>query len=493
MNDSLPKYQMPSLDLLGEHPEMRFQVPAEEIEQKVTAIKDFFEAYHLGLNSVSVFTGPSVSLFKLNLEPGTKISSVKRLASDLAAETGFKGVRIVTMDVGVGVEIANDNPSVVPLRATLESKAFQGSEDKLPVAVGYSVNQSFKVVDLTEAPHVLIAGATKQGKTVALNSMILSLLYAKQPSELKFVFIDPKMIEFSAYDKLFYHYLAVLPGADSEEDEKANAIAKSSIQAKLVLEALEREMDERYDRLYKTKVNNIRRYNKECNIDCPMPYIVVVIDEFVDLTMSVGADREAKAIARSITTSIIRLAQKGRAAGIHLILATQRPSVDVITGLIKANFPTRIAFRVASRIDSQTILDMPGAEHLTGRGDMLFSEGIELERVQGAYVSQDEINAVVEHIGSQYGYQKSYNVPYYLPEQEKPAPPERDDMFEDAARLVVTTQKASVTDLQRSLGIGYARACRLMDQLESEKVVSPLQRSVLVNNMTDLEKKLNGS
>ena len=368
-----------------------------------------------------------------------------------------------------------------------------------------------KVFDLADAPHLLVAGATKQGKSVGLNVIVASLLYSKHPSELKFVFVDPKMVEFSAYGSLLHHYLAVLPNAVSEQEEKDKAIVKNAKDAAAVLQSLCVEMDARYELLSKALVNNIKLYNEKYKSHHLrsdeghhfMPYIVTVIDEYADLTMSVGAGPESKALARSITTSVIRLAQKGRAAGLHVILATQRPTVDVITGLIKANFPMRIAFRVTSRIDSSTILDQPGADKLIGRGDMLLYSGVEMERVQCAFIGNDEIVALTNAVGSQTGYQKCYNTPYYLPEppkdEESSGPGEvdmkaLDERFEEAARMIVINQRGSTSDLQRRLGMGYAKAGRVMDQLEAAGIVGPQSgakpREVLVKDIAELEEIL---
>ena len=458
---------------------------------------------------MTAIVGPTVTLYKVYPAPGVKISAIRQLQDDIAISLNAKGVRIVTLSDSVGIEVANDAPSIVPLKQLLNDEAFRNSKAELPVALGYTISQKVKVFDLADAPHVLVAGATKQGKSVGLNVIVSSLLYAKHPSELKFVFIDPKMVEFSAYGRLINHYLAVLPTAGNEEEERDMAIVKNAKSAAAVLQSLCIEMDSRYELLNKAVVNKISAYNdkfldRKLN---PMeghrflPYIVVVIDEYADLTMSVGAGPESKATARSITTSVIRLAQKGRAAGLHVILATQRPTVDVITGLIKANFPMRIAFRVTSRIDSSTILDQPGAEKLIGRGDMLFYSGVNMERLQCAFIDNDEIVNLTSFVGEQRGYQKSYNTPFYLPE---PAPEEGeeggggmvdmkalDERFEEAARLIVMSQRGSTSDLQRRLGMGYAKAGRVMDQLEAAGIVGPQNgskaREVLVKDFNELE------
>ena len=425
----------------------------EEIEHNESCIRDVLSYNRIEVKEIKAIIGPAVSLYKVYVVPGVKFSKIKDLAEDFALAIGVTGVRVVTLVDSVGIEVPNRERADVPFKPMLNSKAFLETADELPLLIGYTIDQRIKVIDLVNAPHILVAGATKQGKTMFLKGLYASLKASRNMLNVKVEWIDPKA-----------------------RDADFTKIAET-------LEMYCAEMDRRFDCFWNADVSDIRNYNRR-NAD-RMPYIVIFIDEYADLSYP-------KQIWKSVMTSIIRLAQKGRIAGIHLIIATQRPTVDVITGLIKANFPTRVAFRTSSRIDSMTILDVSGAEKLIGNGDMLFSSGVELERVQGAYVSPDEVNAVGEHIGNQYGYQKSSNVPYYLPEQEKPAPQERDKMFEDAARLVVTTQKASVTELQRLLGIGFARASKIMDQLESEKVVSPSQRSVLVNNMTDLEKILNG-
>lgn len=425
----------------------------EEIEHNESCIRDVLSYNRIEVKEIKAIIGPAVSLYKVYVVPGVKISKIKDLAEDFALAIGVTGVRVVTLVDSVGIEVPNRERADVPFKPMLDSKAFLETADELPLLIGYTIDQRIKVIDLVNAPHILVAGATKQGKTMFLKGLYASLKASRNMLNVKVEWIDPKA-----------------------RDADFTKIAET-------LEMYCAEMDRRFDCFWNADVSDIRNYNRR-NAD-RMPYIVIFIDEYADLSYP-------KQIWKSVVTSIILLAQKGRIAGIHLIIATQRPTVDVITGLIKANFPTRVAFRTSSRIDSMTILDVSGAEKLIGNGDMLFSSGVELERVQGAYMSQDEVNAVGEHIGSQYGYQKSSNVPYYLPEQEKPAPQERDKLFEDAARLVVTTQKASVTKLQRLLGIGFARASKIMDPLESEKVVSPSQRSVLVNNMTDLEKILNG-
>jgi DNA segregation ATPase FtsK/SpoIIIE and related proteins len=511
-NGGLPKYKFPTLDILGDYLNARHEPSQDELNRNNNKIRATLASYRIQVKDVTAIVGPTVTLYKVYPAPGVKIASIKMLQDDIAISLNAKGVRIVTLSDSVGIEVANDTPSIVPLKQLLNDDAYRTSKAELPVAIGYTISQKVKVFDLADAPHLLVAGATKQGKSVGLNVIVSSLLYAKHPSELKFVFIDPKMVEFSAYGKLLSHYLAVLPTAADEQDERDQAIVKNAKSASAVLQSLCVEMDDRYALLNKAGVNNIKLYNDKYRDRhlLPteghrfLPYIVVVIDEYADLTMSVGAGPESKAIARSITTSVIRLAQKGRAAGLHVILATQRPTVDVITGLIKANFPMRIAFRVTSRIDSSTILDQPGADKLIGRGDMLLYSGVEMERIQCAYIGNDEIAALTDAVGRQIGYQKSYNTPYYLPE---PAPEEGDEggggmvdmkqldeRFEEAARLVVTSQRGSTSDIQRRLGMGYAKAGRVMDQLEAAGIVGPQNgskpREVLVKDFNELDQLL---
>ena len=509
--DGLPKYKTPALGILGDYANARHEVSQDELVRNNTKIRNTLANYRIQVRDVTAIVGPTVTLYKVYPAPGVKIAAIKQLQEDIGISLGARGVRITTLSDSVGIEVANDVASIVPLKSLLNDEAFRESKAELPVAIGYTISQQVKVFDLADAPHLLVAGATKQGKSVGLNVIVASLLYSKHPSELKFVFIDPKMVEFSAYGKLLHHYLAVLP-CGSAEEEKERAIIKNAKDAAAVLQSLCVEMDARYELLSKALVNNIKLYNakyKEHHLRADeghhfLPYIVVVIDEYADLTMSVGAGPESKALARSITTSVIRLAQKGRAAGLHVILATQRPTVDVITGLIKANFPMRIAFRVTSRIDSSTILDQPGADKLIGRGDMLLYSGVEMERVQCAFIGNDEISDLTKAVGDQIGYQKSYNTPYYLPE---PAPTEGeegtggmvdmktlDERFEEAARTVVLNQRGSTSDLQRKLGMGYAKAGRVMDQLEAAGIVGPQNgakpREVLVKDLAELDEIL---
>ena len=507
VRDELPDYKFPSLELLDSYSSSRNEVSDEELARNNARIRNALENYRIQINDVKAIVGPTVTLYKVYPAPGVKISEIKKLQEDLGMHLHARGVRVVTLTDSVGIEVANDHPSIVPMRAVLNDETFRSSKAELPVAIGYTIQQKVKVFDLADAPHLLVAGATKQGKSVGLNVIVTSLLYAKHPSELKLVFIDPKMVEFSAYAHLLKHYLAVLPCND-EREERDNAIVKKADKADKILRSLCIEMDQRYELLSKASVPNIKTYNEKYRNRklLPteghrfLPYIVTIIDEYADLTMSVGGSGDAKAVSRSITTSIIRLAQKGRAAGLHVVLATQRPSVDVITGLIKTNFPTRIAFRVVSRTDSSTILDSPGAEKLIGKGDMLYYAGVEMERVQCAYIDSEEINRLNEYIGSQEGHNKSFNTPFYLPPVDDDTEEgsggmvdmtKLDERFEEAAKLVVMSQRGSTSDLQRRLGMGYAKAGRVMDQLEAAGIVGPQEgskpRQVLVSSLDELD------
>ena len=502
VRDELPDYKFPSLELLDSYSSSRNEVSDEELARNNARIRNALENYRIQINDVKAIVGPTVTLYKVYPAPGVKISEIKKLQEDLGMHLHARGVRVVTLTDSVGIEVANDHPSIVPMRAVLNDETFRSSKAELPVAIGYTIQQKVKVFDLADAPHLLVAGATKQGKSVGLNAIVTSLLYAKHPSELKLVFIDPKMVEFSAYAHLLKHYLAVLPCND-EREERDNAIVKKADKADKILRSLCIEMDQRYELLSKASVPNIKTYNEKYRNRKLrpdeghrfLPYIVTIIDEYADLTMSVGGSGDAKAVSRSITTSIIRLAQKGRAAGLHVVLATQRPSVDVITGLIKTNFPTRIAFRVVSRTDSSTILDSPGAEKLIGKGDMLYYAGVEMERVQCAYIDSEEIN-----IGSQVGHNKRFNTPFYLPPVDDDTEEgsggmvdmtKLDERFEEAAKLVVMSQRGSTSDLQRRLGMGYAKAGRVMDQLEAAGIVGPQEgskpRQVLVSSLDELD------
>ena len=509
--EELERFKFPPLDLLKDYADGQHKVSQQELDINNNRIRATLQNYRIEVDRVTAVVGPTVTLYKVVPSAGVRVSAIENLHREIAMALGASGVRVVTLPDCVGIEVPNNTPSIVPLKSMLNDESFRNSKAELPIAIGYTITQEVKTFDLTDAPHLLIAGATKQGKSVGLNVIISSLLYAKHPTELKFVFIDPKMVEFTAYNALLKHYLAVLPMAASEEDERENAIIKQPKQAEAVLNSLCIEMDERYKLLAAAGVNDIKLYNdkyKDRHL-LPteghkfLPYLVVVIDEYADLTMTGGANADARKCAKNISDSIVRLAQKGRAAGLHVIIATQRPSVNVITGLIKTNFPTRIAFRVVSGVDSRTILDSYGAENLIGRGDMLYYAGVEMERVQCALVSMAEINKITKFIGDQTGYRQCCNTPYYLPVPESQDGETSggtidmqniDPLFEDAARMIVTSQRGSTSDLQRRLGMGYARAGRVMDQLEGAGIVGPQEgskpRQVLVTTFDELDEIL---
>lgn len=507
----LERFEFPSLDLLKDYAEGRHKVSQQELDINNNRIRATLQNYRIEIEKVTAVVGPTVTLYKVVPAPGVRVAAIENLHREIAMSLGASGVRVVTLPDSVGIEVPNSTPSIVPLKFMLNDDSFRNSTAELPVAIGYTITQEVKTFDLTDAPHLLVAGATKQGKSVGLNVIISSLLYAKHPTELKFVFIDPKMVEFTSYNSLLKHYLAVLPMAANEEEERKSAIVKTPKQAEQILNSLCIEMDERYNLLASAGVNDFKLYNEKYKDRhlLPtdghkfLPYLVVVIDEYADLIMAGGPGQDAKKSAKNIEASIIRLAQKGRAAGIHVIIATQRPSVNVITGLIKANFPTRIAFRVLSGADSKTILDSTGAENLIGKGDMLYYAGVKMERIQCALVSMSEINKITKFIGDQTGWKKCCNTPYYLPVPESQDGESGggtidmqniDPLFEDAARMVMNTRKGSTSDLQRRLGMGYARAGRVMDQLEAAGIVGPQEgskpRQVLVSDILELDEIL---
>ena len=388
----LPSYKMPDINLLSDYADKRVGMTTDEHIRKVKILREVLEASVA--KDITACFGPAVSEYHVVPAPGIKVSKIKELTDDIALAMGVVSVRVSTRQNSVAIDIPNDHRSIVPLKELVSSQDFRDNQAKLPLAIGYTMAQKAKVIDLADAPHILLAGATKQGKSVCLHTMVASLLFSKRPEELKMVFIDPKGVEFSAYAKLLSHYLAVLPNSSGEGEELSKAIVTKGRDAAEVLESLCAEMDKRYEMLDQAGANNIKEYGGD-----DMPYIVCFIDEFADLTVPFG-DREFKALTRRISTAIIRLAQKGRQVGIHMVIATQRPSTDVITGLLKANFPTRIAFRTSSRIDSKIILDMPGAEKLIGAGDMLLEQGMDVERLQGGYISEEEVNAIVDSISS---------------------------------------------------------------------------------------------
>ena len=507
--DKMSNYHFPSLDLLKDYSTAQYEVPQTEIDATSRKIQTTLRSFKIEITGVTAIPGPTVTLYKLQLGEGVKISQVRSLQEDLGVSLGAKGVRVVKLSDSLGIEVANVHPSVVPLKSMLADESFRSSKAELPIAIGYTISREVKTFDLADAPHLLVAGATKMGKSVGLNVIIASLLYAKHPSELKFVFVDPKMVEFTPYASLLNHYLAVLPNPATEQELKDSAIAVTQDAAEKVLQSMVQEMEDRYQLMRLAGVNQVKLYNQKYikRVLNPndghkyMPYLVAVIDEYADLTMS-GFGPDGKAKARRISDAIIRLAQKGRAAGLHVIIATQRPSVNVVTPLIKTNFPMRIAFRVVSRGDSETILGSPGAEKLIGNGDMLLYAGAaEMQRVQCAYVSGDEITSIAQWVGDQTGYKECAG-PFYLPEPPEENPggvsadfgadgEKLDARFEEAARLVVELGHASTTEIQRKMGLGYAKAARIMDQLQAKGIVGPQMgarpRDVLVSDFQQLQ------
>ncbi|HIL56594.1 MAG TPA: DNA translocase FtsK, partial [Rhodothermales bacterium] len=493
-------YDFPSIELLEEHA-ADAEVDLDEIEENKQILLDKLETYNIQIEEIDAVVGPTVTRYELTPAPGVKISRITALENDLAMALAAAGIRIIAPIPGkssIGVEIPNRSREMVRLRSTLEKKKFRdagrGGAMALPVPIGKTIEGETHLVDLAKMPHLLIAGATGSGKSVGLNTLIVGLLYAKHPADLKFVMVDPKKIELNAYATLLDHFMA-LP-EDGEEP-----ITTDFAQAAAVLRSCEREMEIRYDLLAEAGVRGIGEYNKKVaagklaelgDKHRHLPYIVVVVDELADLMMT---------SAKEVEAPIARLAQMARAVGIHLVIATQRPSVDVITGLIKANFPSRIAYQTSSKIDSRTIIDGGGAEQLVGNGDCLYMNGSRITRLQGPFVSVEEVEAVTDYIGGQDGAG-----PYLLPPMEpgSDAPDgaagadieDRDELFEDAARVIVRSQQGSVSLLQRKLSVGYTRAARLVDQLEEAGIVGEFEgskaRDVLVANESQLDALLNG-
>ncbi len=486
----LPNFRFPSIDLLIDREVKTNSIDASEEESNKARITKTLSDYGIPISSIKATVGPTVTLYEIVPAEGVKIAKIKRLEDDIALSLAALGIRIIAPIPGrgtIGIEVPNKDPQTVPIRAILSSKAYQETRCILPMAMGCTISNEVFIADLAKMPHLLVAGATGMGKSVGLNTIIASLLYKKHPSELKFVLIDPKMVEFSLYSKLERHYLAKMPG---EED----AIITDVHKAVTTLNSLLVEMESRYKLLKDAKkARNIVEYNAQfvsrglnpADGHRFLPYIVVVVDEFADLIMQVG---------REVETPIARLAQKARAVGIHVILATQRPSTDVITGVIKANFPGRIAFRVFQMVDSRTILDRPGANQLIGRGDMLFSTGGKVERIQCAFIDTPEVDAMCDAIERQAGYPCPYELPEFIPEESdgeggsaSAGPGDRDPLFEEIARFICNSSQASTSSLQRRYNIGYNRAGRIMDQLEAAGVVGPAQggkpRQVLLDPM----------
>ena len=508
--DELGYFKSPTPALLSSRTDEIKKVSAAEIQNNINIIRETLTDHHVQVADIKAISGPTVTLYKVYPAKGVKVAAIRNLHEDVAVALGSGAIRAHTLTDSVGLEVPNKTRSLVPIKSLVSSAEFKESKAELPIAIGSTIEGTTKVFDLAKAPHLLVAGSTNQGKSVGLNVIAASLLYAKRPSELKMIFIDPKGTEFTPYRNLYRHYLAVTTTADSEEDEIERSIAVKEKDADEVLKALCLEMKERYELLRQAgSCPNIKTYNqkfldKKLRPDKGhryLPYIVAIIDEYAQLTLVTSGKPEARNVSRSITTSIISLAQMGRAAGIHMIIATQTPRKDVISGMIKANFPTMISFKVANSTESQVVLDNMGAEKLIGNGDMLFSQNANMERIQCGYIGPEEIKAMTESIGAQKGVQKCYSTPYYLPEVKDEDSGSEDggmvDMkkidpkFEEAARLVVSTGRASTSYLQTQMGMGFARSARVMSQLESAGIVGPQNssknRDVLVSSLAELD------
>jgi S-DNA-T family DNA segregation ATPase FtsK/SpoIIIE len=489
----LSNYQFPSLDLLKKYDSESITINQEELEENKNKIVETLSNYKIGIASIKATIGPTVTLYEIVPEAGIRISKIKNLEDDIALSLSALGIRIIAPIPGkgtIGIEVPNKNATIVSMRSVIASQKFQKSEMQLPIALGKTISNETFVVDLAKMPHLLMAGATGQGKSVGLNAVLTSLLYKKHPAEVKFVLVDPKKVELTLFNKIERHYLAKLP--DSEE-----AIITDNTKVINTLNSLCIEMDNRYDLLKNAFCRNIAEYNEKFKArklnpndgHVYLPYIILVVDEFADLIMTAG---------KEVETPIARLAQLARAIGIHLIIATQRPSVNVITGLIKANFPARIAFRVTSKIDSRTILDGSGADQLIGRGDMLFTQGNDMTRIQCAFVDTPEVERITDFIGSQKAYPDAHLLPEYVGEESGTSLDidisERDQLFNEAAEIIVIAQQGSASLLQRKLKLGYNRAGRLIDQLEAAGIVGHFEgskaRQVLVPDLASLEQLL---
>jgi len=469
----LPHYQMPTIELLEKHDKENSTVTNEELVSNKNKIVETLSNYKIQIDKIKATIGPTVTLYEIVPAPGVRISRIKSLEDDIALSLAALGIRIIAPMPGkgtIGIEVPNQNPEIVSMRSVLSSRKFQDNNFELPVAMGKTISNETYVFDLAKMPHLLLAGATGQGKSVGLNCIITSLLYKKHPSQLKFVLIDPKRVELTAYTTLEKHYLAKIP--DAEE-----VIITDTKKVIYTLNSLTIEMDQRYQLLEKAAVRNIREYNhkfikRQLNPEKGhryLPYIVVIVDEFADLIMTAG---------KEVETPLARLAQLARAIGIHLVIATQRPTTNIITGVIKANFPARIAFRVTSMIDSRTILDSPGANQLVGRGDMLFAPGSDMIRIQCAFIDVPETDAITRFISAQRGFTTALYLPEFVDENSNAEIGEidlskKDNLFNDAARLVVIHQQGSTSLIQRKFSIGYNRAGRIMDQLEAAGIVGP--------------------
>ena len=491
----LPQYQFPSIDLLKEYSTGKISVTREELQANKDKIVETLTDFKIGISNIKATIGPTITLYEIVPEAGIRISKIKNLDDDIALSLAALGIRIIAPMPGkgtIGIEVPNANKEMVSMRSVISTEKFMNSSMALPVALGKTISNEVFVTDLAKMPHLLMAGATGQGKSVGLNAILASLLYKKHPSQLKFVLVDPKKVELTLFNKIERHYLAKLP--DNEEP-----IITDTKKVIHTLNSLSIEMDQRYDLLKDAGCRNIKEYNEKF-IDRKLnpekghqylPYIVLVIDELADLMMTAG---------KEVETPIARMAQLARAIGIHLVVATQRPSVNVITGIIKANFPARLSFRVTSKVDSRTILDAGGADQLIGRGDMLLSLGSEMTRLQCAFVDTPEVDDICDFIGAQKGYDSAYLLPEFVGDEGDGSSldvdlAERDALFEEAARLMVAHQQGSTSLIQRKLKLGYNRAGRLIDQLEAAGIVGPFEgskaREVLVPDESSLEQLLN--
>jgi len=490
----LSEFKFPTLDLLKDYGNENITINKEELEVNKDKIVDTLSNYKIGIASIKATIGPTVTLYEIVPDKGVRISKIKNLEDDIALSLAALGIRIIAPIPGkgtIGIEVPNKDSTIVSMRSVLSTQKFQSSKMELPLALGKTISNETYVIDLAKMPHLLMAGATGQGKSVGLNAVLTSLLYKKHPAEVKFILVDPKKVELTLFNKIERHYLAKLP--DSED-----AIITDTKKVVNTLNSLCIEMDNRYDLLKDAYVRNIKEYNEKFkarklnpeNGHKFLPYLVLVIDEFADLIMTAG---------KEVETPIARLAQLARAIGIHLIVATQRPSVNVITGIIKANFPARIAFRVTSKIDSRTILDGQGADQLIGKGDMLISTGNDITRLQCAFVDTPEVDRITDFIGSQRAYASAYLLPEYVGEENGTGIAidiaDRDELFLDAAHVIVNAQQGSASLLQRKLKLGYNRAGRIIDQLEAAGIVGHFEgskaRQVLVADILALEQLLN--
>lgn len=490
----LAKFQMPTLDLLKEYGNEEISINKEELEENKNKIVGLLKNFNVGIAEIKATIGPTVTLYEIVPEAGIRVASIKKLQDDIALNLSALGIRIIAPMPGkgtIGIEVPRKNPTMVSMRSVIASQKFQNTDMDLPVVFGKTISNEVFMADLAKMPHLLMAGATGQGKSVGINAILTSLLYKKHPSELKFVMVDPKKVELSLYSKIERHYLAKLPDSDDAIITDTNKVINT-------LNSLCIEMDQRYDLLKNAFCKNLKEYNKKFterklnpeNGHRYLPYIVLVVDEFADLIMTAG---------KEVELPIARLAQLARAVGIHLIVATQRPSVNVITGMIKANFPARAAFRVISSVDSRTILDSTGADQLIGKGDMLYFNGNEILRLQCAFVDTPEVERLAEFIGEQKGYASAFLLPEYVSEEATSTvgafdPNEKDALFEEAARIIVSTQQGSTSMLQRQLKLGYNRAGRIMDQLEASGIVGGFNgakaREVLISDLYSLEQFL---